>query len=231
MTLVVASATIGRADDADEPQRHSSVTLYGGLFGNKDYVQAWEGVSASIGVLPRLALLGRITGIHVIDSDRFREGSSGIGEGGLGFTIARNTSISVLGGTYFGDIDDPIIDGSFDTAVLFGDRWVSFSAGGLYGFSSNRWQATGYVATPVTDPHNDLTLFAGADTIIYNEGRFRSRDGNDFVHNPNSEDVKFQAGPNLTLYMRPWEAGLRLGVGGGDYGVYGTGSIWKTFSF
>ena len=231
IALLLAAPTMGRADDADEPQTHSWVTLYGGMFGNKAYVQGWEGVSVGIGVLPRVALLGRITGIHIIDSDRFREGHSGIGEGGVGITVAPNTSISVLGGTYFGDIEDPIIDGTFDTAQLFGDRWVSFSAGGLYGFNSNRWQATGYISTPITDPREDVTLFGGADCVVYNEGQFRERDGNGFTRNPESRDVKVQAGPVLVLYKRSWEAGIRLGVGGGDYGVYGTGSIWKTFSF
>ena len=70
--------------------------------------------------------------------------------------------------------------------------------------------------------------FAGVETIIYNEGQLR-RDG-DFVRNPNHDDVKFQVGPVLGVYKRSWDAGLRLGVGGGDYGVYGTMSLWKTFA-
>ncbi len=207
----------------------SSLTLYGGLFGNKRYVQGWEGLALSIGVHERVSLLARITGIHIIDSDRFREGDSGIGEGGLAFHVADNTTLSVLGGTYFGDIDDPIIDGAFSTAQLVADHWIYFQAGGLYGFDSNRWQAMGYLSTPITDPNEDLILFGGVETVIYNEGQFRI-DG-EFVPNPDSRDVKFQVGPVLALYKRAWDAGLRLGVGGGDYGVYGTMSLWKTFSF
>jgi len=228
-TSTEAVETRATTTETTETAPRSSLTLYGGLFGNKDYVQGWEGLALSVGVHERVALLARITGIHIIDSDRFREGDSGIGEGGVAFTIADNTSLSVLGGTYFGDIDDPIIDGAVSTAQQIADHWVYFSAGGLYGFASNRWQALGYVSTPITDPANDLILFGGVETIVYNEGQFRV-DG-DWVHNPDSRDVKFQIGPSLALYMRSWDAGVRLGVGGGDYGVYGTGSIWKTFSF
>ncbi len=243
LALLAVVPTIGRAQEesytATERTEttettegpHSSLTLYGGLFGNKAYVQGWEGVAASIGVHERVSLLGRVTGLHVIDSDRFREGDTGIGEGGLAFHVAPNTSLSVLGGSYFGQFEDPIIDGSFDTAQLFGDRWVSFSFGGLYGFDSNRWQATGYVSTPITDPREDVTLFGGVESVIYNEGRFLNRANDEFEHNPESRHVKFQVGPVLALYKKSWEAGLRLGVGGGDYGVYGTMSLWKTFSF
>ena len=208
---------------------HSSLTLYAGVFGNKEYLQVWEGLGLSIGVHERVSLLARITGIHIIDADRFREGDSGLGEGGLAFHIADNTTLSLLGGTYFGDIDDPVIDGMLSTAQLIGDRWFFFAAGGLYGFDSNRWQALGYISTPITDPTEDLVLFGGVETMIYNEGQFRVDD--DWLRNPEKDHVKFQVGPVLALYKRSWDAGIRLGVGGGDYGVYGTGSIWKTFSF
>ena len=190
----------------------SAITLYGGLFGNKEYVQGWEGVQGSFAVHDYVSLLARVTGVHIIDSDRFHEGHSGIGEGGLGFHVAPNTTIEVLGGSYFGEIYDPIVDGDFSTAQLIGDRW----------------QATGYLSTPISDPSKDCVLFAGVETIIYNEGQLR-RDG-DFVRNPNHDDVKFQVGPVLGVYKRSWDAGLRLGVGGGDYGVYGTMSLWKTFA-
>jgi hypothetical protein len=212
-----------------EPGPRSALTLYAGAFGNKEFIQVWEGLALSIGVHERVSLLARITGIHVIDADRFREGDSGLGEGGLAFHIADNTTLSVLGGTYFGDIDDPVIDGVLSTAQQIGDRWFFFAAGGLYGFDSNRWQALGYVSTPITDPAEDLVLFGGVETYIYNEGQFRVDD--DWVRNPEKDHVKFQVGPVLALYKRSWDAGLRVGVGGGDYGVYGTGSIWKTFSF
>src|SRR5437879_4087677 len=110
----------------------SAITLYGGLFGNKEYVQGWEGVQGSFGVHDYVSLLARVTGVHIIDSDR------------------------------------------------------------------------------------------------YHEGQLRRDD--DFVRNPNHDDVKFQVGPVLGVYKRSWDAGLRLGVGGGDYGVYGTMSLWKTFA-
>jgi len=206
----------------------SAITLYGGLFGNKDYVQGWEGVQGSFGVHDYVSLLARVTGVHIIDSDRFHEGHSGIGEGGLGFHVAPNTTIEVLGGSYFGEIYDPIVDGDFSTAQLIGDRWLYLYVAGLYGFESNRWQATGYLSTPISDPSKDCVLFAGVETIIYNEGQLRRDD--DFVRNPNHDDVKFQVGPVLGVYKRSWDAGLRLGVGGGDYGVYGTMSLWKTFA-
>src|SRR6185295_2487637 len=197
----------------------TSLTLYGGLFGNEKYVQGWEGVAGAVGLGDYVSLLGRVTGIHVIHSDRFHEGHSGIVEGGLGFHVAPNTTLSVYGGTYFGEIDDPIVDGDLSTAQMIGGRWIYLSVGGLYGFASNRWQATGYVSTPITDPNADVVLFAGEETIVYNDGRFRRDD--EFVRNPDHEDVKFQAGPDLGVYKRSWNAGLRVGVGGGDYGVYG----------
>jgi hypothetical protein len=175
-----------------------------------------------------VSLIARITGVHIIDSDRFHEGHSGLGEGGVGFHLAPNTTLSILGGSYFGEIFDPVVDGQFATAQLFGDRWIYLSVGGIYGFDSTRWQATGYLSTPITDPAKDLILFAGAETIIYNEGQLRRDD--DWVRNPDREDVKVQAGPVLGLYKRSWDAGLRLGVGGGDYGVYGTMSVFKTFT-
>ena len=205
-----------------------TLTLYGGLFGNKEYIEGWEGIAGALDIGEYVSLLGRMTGVHIIDSDRFREGNSGIGEGGLGFHVAPNTRLSIYGGTYFGDIEDPIVDGDLSTAQMIGDRWIYLSVGGLYGFNSNRWQATGYVSTPITDPAADVVLFAGADAIVYNEGRFR-RDG-EFVTNPDTEDVKFQLGPDLGVYKRSWNAGLRVGVGGGDYGVYGTMSAFKTFT-
>jgi len=206
----------------------TALTLYGGLFGNKEYVQGWEGVQGSFGVHEYVSLLARVTGIHVIHSDRFHEGHSGLGEGGLAFHVAPNTTVSVLGGSYFGEIFDPVVDGDFSTAQLIGDRWLYLSVAGLYGFESNRWQATGYLSTPITDPAADTVLFAGVEAIIYNEGQLRSDD--DFVRNPNHDDVKFQVGPVLGVYNRSWDAGLRLGVGGGDYGVYGTMSVYKTFA-
>jgi hypothetical protein len=222
------SESTSTTETTESAPRHS-LTLYAGAFGNKDYIQVWEGLALSIGVHERVALLGRITGIHIIDADRFREGDSGLGEAGLGFRLADNTTLSVLGGTYFGDIDDPIIDGALSTAFQVGDRWVFFTVAGLYGFESNRWQGLGYVSTPITDPTEDFILFGGLETIVYNEGQFRVDD--DWLRNPEKDHVKFQVGPVLTLYKRSWDAGLRLGVGGGDYGVYGTGTIWKTFSF
>jgi len=221
LALVVISPAAGRCE-------RTTLTLYGGLFGNKEYIEGWEGVQGAIGVHERVSLLARVTGVHIIHSDRFHEGHSGIGEGGLAFTVAPNTTLSVLGGTYFGEIFDPIIDGQLSTAQLFGDRWIYFSAGGLYGFESNRWQATGFLSTPITDPAEDVVLFGGVEAIVYNEGQLRRDD--DFVRNPNHDDVKFQVGPVLGVYKRSWDAGLRLGVGGGDYGVYGTMSVFKTFS-
>jgi hypothetical protein len=207
---------------------HTSLTLYGGVFGNKEYIQGWEGLAGAIGIAEPVSLLGRITGVHVIHSDRFREGDSGIGEAGLGFHIAPNTTLSVYGGTYFGDIFDPIIDGDLSTAQMIGDRWIYLSVGGLYGFESNRWQNTIYLSTPITDPTADVVVFGGVESIIYNEGQLRRDD--DFIKNPNHDDVKFQVGPVLGVYKRSWDAGLRVGVGGGDYGVYGTMSVFKTFT-
>jgi hypothetical protein len=207
---------------------HSSLTLYGGLFGNDEYIQGWEGVALSIGVHERVSLLGRITGVHIIDSDRFREGHSGIGEGGLGFHIAPNTTLSVLGGTYFGEIYDPIIDGALSTAQPIADRWIYLSVGGLYGFESNRWQNTVYLSTPITDPAEDFIIFGGVESIIYNEGQLRR--GDDFIKNDDSRDVRVQVGPVVEFYKRSWQAGLRLGAGGGDFGPYGTMSVYKTFS-
>jgi hypothetical protein len=223
-----ATLALGLAAPASGWCEHSAITLYGGLFGNKEYIQGWEGIQAAVGVHEHVSLLARVTGIHVIDSDRFREGHSGLGEGGLAFHVAPNTTLSVLGGSYFGEIFDPVIDGSISTAQLFGDRWIYFYAGGLYGFESNRWQANGYISTPITDPAEDVVLFAGVEAIVYNEGQLRRDD--DFVRNPDHDDVKFQVGPSLGVYKRSWDAGLRLGVGGGDYGVYGTLSAFKTFS-
>jgi hypothetical protein len=221
LALSVTAPAPGRCE-------HSALTFYGGLFGNKAYVQGWEGVQGSLGVHDYVSLLGRVTGVHIIDSDRFHEGHSGIGEGGLAFHVAPNTTVAILGGTYFGEIFDPIIDGDFNTAQLIGDRWISLQIGGLYGFHSNRWQSTIYLSTPISDPAKDCVLFGGVETTIYDEGRLRR--GDDFVHNFNHDDVKFQVGPVLSLYKRSWNAGLRLGVGGGDYGVYGTMSVFKSFA-
>ncbi len=207
----------------------SSLTLYGGIFGNDEYVNVWEGVGLSFGVHERVSLLARITGVHVIESDKFRDGSSGIGEGGVAFHISPNTSIGVLGGSYFGEIYDPIIDGYFSTAQLLGGHWFYLHVGGLYGFESERWQNSIYVSTPITDPAKDFMLFVGAESLIYNEGQLREDD--DFVDNPDSDDVRVQAGPVLGLHKRSWNAGARFGVGGGDYGIYGTMSLYKTFSF
>jgi hypothetical protein len=241
LALSVAAPATGRADHHDEsapatdagqaaePAKRHALTLYAGIFGNKEYVQVWEGVALSIGVHERVALLGRVTGLHIIDSDKFREGHSGIGEGGLGFTIADNTTISVLGGTYFGEIEDPIISGAFNTAQPIGERWLYVSVGGLYGFDSERWQNTIFISTTLNDPSSEVLYFAGIESILYNEGDFW--DGDDFVDNPDDGDVKVQIGPVLGIYKRSWDAGLRLGVGGGDYGVYGTGSVYKNFSF
>jgi hypothetical protein len=206
-----------------------SLTLYGGLFGNKEYVQGWEGVAASVGVAEPVSIIGRLTGVHYFEADRFRDGDAGIGEGGLAFHLAPNTTLSVLGGTYFGDIEDPLIDGSLTTAQMINGRWFQLSVSGLYGFDSERWQTSGYLATTIADLSDDLTLFGGVESVIYNEGRFL-RDG-DFFRNPDKGDVKVQAGPVIELYKRSWDAGLRLGVGGGDYGVYGTASIYKRFGF
>lgn len=221
VALALATPSAGRCE-------HSSLTLYGGLFGNKEYVEGWEAIQGAIGIHEHVSLIARITGVHIIDSDRFREGNSGIGEGGLAFHVAPNTTLTALGGTYFGDIFDPIIEGSAASALLFGDRWLYIQVGGLYGFASNRWQATGYVSTPITDPAKDVILFAGAEVYLYNEGQLRRDD--DFVRNPEHDDVKVQAGPALSVYKRSWDAGLKLGVGGGDYGVYGTMSVFKTFT-
>ena len=228
LRIGVATIALAMAAPASGWSAQTSLTLYGGMFGNKEYVQGWEGLAGSLGVTDHVSLLGRITGVHIIHSDRFREGNTGIGEGGLGFHVAPNTTLSVYGGTYFGDIEDPIIDGDLSTAQMIGDRWIYLSVGGLYGFESTRWQSTIYLSTPITDPAEDVVLFAGAEAIIYNEGQFR-RDG-DFVRNPDREDVKFQVGPTLGVYKRSWNAGLRVGVGGGDYGVYGTMSVFKTFT-
>src|SRR5438128_1234175 len=97
LALCIAWPAPGRCE-------HSSLTFYGGLFGNKAYVQGWEGVQGALGVHEYVSLLARVTGVHVIDSDRFHEGHSGIGEGGLAFHVAPNTTLSVLGGSYFGEI-------------------------------------------------------------------------------------------------------------------------------
>ena len=221
LALALATPTAGRCE-------HSSITLYGGLFGNKEYVEGWEGVQASVGVHDYVSLLARLTGVEVLNSDRFHGGDSGIGEGGLGFHVAPNTTVAVLGGSYFGDIVDPIVEGDFSTAQLIGDRWLNLQITGIYGFDSNRWQNSVYLSTPITDPAKDVILFGGVESYLYNEGRLRR--GNDFVHNPDSNDVKIQVGPVLSVYKRSWDAGLRLGVGGGDYGVYGTMSVFKTFT-
>jgi hypothetical protein len=205
------------------------VTLYAGIFGNDEYVQVWEGVSASVGVHERISLVGRITGLHYLETDRFRDGDSGIGEGGLAFHIAPNTSITVLGGSYFGDIEDPIIDGWFSTAFPIGNIWLYHNVGALYGFDSERWQAWASLSTPIWEPNDDLILFGGVEAVVYNEGLFL--DDGDFVHNPDKDDVKFQIGPMVELHKRSWDAGLKLGVGGGDYDVYGTASIYKRFSW
>lgn len=228
LCTLIGTLAIGVLAPATGRCEQTALTLYGGLFGNKAYVQGWEGVQASVGVHEHVSLLARITGVHIIDSDRYHEGNSGIGEAGLAFHVAPNTTISVLGGTYFGEIFDPIIDGQFSTAQLIGSRWIYLSVGGIYGFDSTRWQNTIYLSTPITDPAKDVVLFAGVESILYNDGQLR-RDG-DFVLNPNREDVKFQVGPVLGVYKRSWDAGLRLGVGGGDYGVYGTMSVFKTFT-
>ncbi len=221
LAIVAMTPLPGRCD-------HTAITLYGGVFGNKEYVEGWEGIQGALGIHENVSLLARITGLHVIDSDRFHTGHSGLGEGGLAFHVAPNTTVSVLGGTYFGEIFDPVIDGQFATAQLFGDRWIYFSAGAIYGFESNRWQTNGYLSTPITDPAKDCVLFAGVEAIVYNEGQFRRDD--DWVRNPDRGDVKFQLGPTLGVYKRSWDAGLRVGVGGGDYGVYGTLSVFKTFT-
>src|SRR6185369_17514582 len=97
LAMLLAAPATGRCD-------HSAITLYGGVFGNKEYVEGWEGIQGALGVHERVSLLARITGLHVIDSDRFHEGHSGLGEGGLAFHVAPNTTLSVLGGTYFGEI-------------------------------------------------------------------------------------------------------------------------------
>ncbi|HEY2385606.1 MAG TPA: hypothetical protein VGK30_01480 [Candidatus Binatia bacterium] len=219
--LALATPAAGRCEQA-------SFTLYGGLFGNKEYVEGWEGVQAAVGVHEYVSLLARVTGVHILDSDRFREGDSGIGEGGLGFTVAPNTSIAVLGGSYFGDIFDPVIEGDFSTAQLIGDRWLYLQITGIYGFESTRWQNTVYLSTPISDPAKDVVLFGGVESYLYNEGQLR-RD-NDFVRNPDHGDVKVQVGGVLAVYKRSWDAGLKLGCGGGDYGVYGTMSVFKTFT-
>jgi len=185
---VVGAFALALATPANGRCEHASFTLYGGLFGNKAYVEGWEGVQATVGVHDYVSLIGRITGVHILDSDRFREGNSGVGQGGLGFTVAPNTSIAVLGGSYFGEIYDPVIEGDFSTAQLFG----------------------------------------GAESYIYNEGQFR-RNG-DFVRNPERDDVKVAVGGALSVYKRSWDAGLKLGCGGGDYGVYGTMTVFKTFT-
>ena len=229
LCTLIGAVVIALGAPATGHCQRTSLTLFGGLFGNKEYVQGWEGVQASVGVHEHVSLLARVTGVHIIDSDRFHEGHSGIGEGGLAFHVAPNTTLSVLGGTYFGEIFDPIIDGQLSTAQLFGDRWIYLSVSGLYGFESNRWQASGYLSTPITDPAKDVVLFAGVEAIVYNEGQLRRGD-DDFVLNPDREDVKFQVGPTLGVYKRSWDAGLRVGVGGGDYGVYGTMSVFKTFT-
>ncbi len=219
--LALATPAAGRCE-------HASLTLYGGLFGNKEYVEGWEGVQGAIGVHEYVSLLARITGVHILDSDRFHEGDSGIGEGGLGFHVAPNTMVAVLGGSYFGDIFDPIIEGDFSTAQLIGDRWIYLQVTGVYGFDSTRWQNSIYLSTPISDPAKDVVLFGGVESYLYNEGQLR-RDG-DFVRNPDHGDVKVQVGPALSVYKRSWDAGLKVGVGGGDYGVYGTMSVFKTFT-
>ena len=229
LRLAAVVALLSVAVPAAAYAERVSLTFYGGLFGNKEYVQGWEGIAASVGVHERVALLGRITGVHIIEADRFREGHSGIGEGGLGFTLAPNTTLAVLGGTYFGEIEDPIIDGQFSTAQLIADRWFYLSVGGLYGFESNRWQNNIYLSTPITDPQEDVILFAGVESILYNEGRFR--EGDDFVRNPDHDDVRVQVGPTLSIYKRSWDAGVRFGAGGGDFGPYGSMALWKTVSF
>ena len=206
----------------------SSLTLYGGLFGNKDYVEGWEGVQGAVAVHDYVSVLARLTGVEVIDSDRFHTGNSGIGEGGLGFHVAPNTTLAALGGAYFGDVYDPIVEGDFSTAQLIGDRWLNLQVTGIYGFESNRWQNSIYLSTPVTDPAKDVVLFGGVESYLYNEGQFRR--GDDFVRNPDHGDVKIQIGPVLAVYKRSWDAGLKLGVGGGDYGVYGTMTVFKTFT-
>jgi len=220
--LLLLSPTGARAAE-------SSLTLYAGMFGNREYLNAWEGAALSIGLHEYVSLVGRITGIHYFDADDFRDGSSGLGEGGLSFTLAPNTSLTVLGGHYFGDIEDPIIDGWLSTAQQINGRWFHFTAGGLYGFDSYRWQTWGSLATVLWQPDDDLVLFGGAEANVYNEGRFL-RDG-DFFFNSDKDDVRFQTGPFVTFHKHSWDAGLKLGTGGGNNGVYGTASIYKRFGF
>jgi hypothetical protein len=225
---VVGAFALALATPATGRCEHASFTLYGGLFGNKDYIEGWEGVQATVGVHDYVSLIGRLSGFHIIDSDRFHDGHSGLGEGGLGFTVAPNTSVAVLGGSYFGEIYDPVIEGDFSTAQLFGDRWIYLQITGIYGFESTRWQNTIYLSTPITDPAKDVVLFGGVESYIYNEGQFR-RDGN-FVRNPEHDDVKVAVGGVLAVYKRSWDAGVKLSCGGGDYGVYGSMMLFKTFT-
>lgn len=220
--LLLLVPTRGRAAE-------SSLTLYGGLFGNREYVQAWEGLALSLGLHEYVSAVGRITGVHYLESDDFNDGSSGLGEGGFSFHVAPNTSITALGGYYFGDIEEPIIDGWASTAQLIGNRWFNFSVGGLYGFDSYRWQTWGSVSTPIWEIDEDLILFGGVEAVVYNEGRFLN--DQDFVFNPDKDDVRFQTGPMLELHKRSWDAGLKVGAGGGNNGVYGTASVYKRFGW
>src|SRR6185369_1610948 len=87
----IGALALGLAAPASGWCGHSSITLYGGMFGNKEYIQGWEGIQGTLGIHEHVSLLARVPGVHIIDSDRFHEGHSGIGEGGLAFHVAPNT--------------------------------------------------------------------------------------------------------------------------------------------
>jgi len=226
--VAMALALVGVSPSMSHGAGHS-VTLFAGVFGNDEFVQVWEGVAGSYAVHDRVSLVGRITGVHYLDSSRFREGDSGIGEAGVGVLVAPRTTVTILGGSYFGDIEDPIIDGWVSTSQLIAGHWFQLNVGALYGFDSERWQTWNSLSTPITDTAKDLILFGGVESVIYSEGELW--DGGDFVHNSDKDDVRYRVGPFLELYKRSWDAGVRVGVGGGDYGVYGSGQIYKRFGF
>jgi hypothetical protein len=206
---------------------HLSMTTFGAAYGSPSYGTTHQGLEFAQTLTRRVGILARLTGYQIYNGVAFdtpfaaRPGQPfffGRFEGGVDLNPAYGFHLTVLGGHDVGDSHSAVIEES-------GSAWMNVHSAhpiGLSVTSSHYFEnqlTNGLVDLRMIALSTDkLMLLAGAGTIIWGGPTVKG-------------SAKFQAGPDLGLFIRDWELRLDLQAGYGNDGEYGMLTFSRSFDW
>jgi len=206
---------------------HLTMTAFGAAYGSPSYATTHAGLEFEQTYTRRIGILARLTAYQIYNGVAFdtpftaRPGEPfffGRFEGGLDLNPAYGLHLAVLGGHDIGDSHSAVIEES-------GSGWMNVHSSHPVNLSVS---SSHYFENQLTNGFLDarlivlstdkVMLLGGAGTIIWGGPTVKG-------------SAKFQAGPDLGLYIRDWNLRLDLQAGYGSDHEYGMLTFSRSFDW